>query len=620
MKLVSPASILSIAALGLGQEHNVTEFTGNEIPKVDPAIYGSQTCYFGAESFIQDDIAYTCEEFLLTNGDNMNRMAFQSAFQTPVITPLGTYDNRWTTLRITDKWIIPYKYDVDYNVAGMDAFIKTQDQHLKERTCIRLIEMDNEWYSSAHHATDAPHGIGYINIENNGGCNSFVGKRTDINVNVINMQNGCQESWVHEVGHALGYKHEHTRPDKGHYLRHSWQWFDDAYWITQHHTLPGNNDGENFYFWENFGWPHDVQSVMHYGGKGLGNNKIGDRWGGDITAVYSNKLKYELTPADADNINKAYQCMEIEFPRNKELNFFNPDQFRNFIATLDDNDELSGPSLNMPGVKFGLIYLQDTHKREGSELFAIMRLSDRMCLDGDFTIENGAFTEASYISCSDAIVFLQFSDARYHWTYQNWFTGDNVSLVKKADDGDWLCYDIDLHSGVSCNIEDMTLATGIKSYTDYQSAVTVKNGVYYTFITPEYIHGKWMINVNSGSGNPEDYWHIRVHGDLCDGLTNGYCEFGFCQQDTPTTTSCQCLPGWQPNQNTPWVCEEMNECELFNPCGYPETGGGQCLNAPGRDEEPMGYRCRCEPGEEFDYQIGTCIQRNFGTSIYRIMM
>ncbi|KAJ8405141.1 hypothetical protein AAFF_G00321320 [Aldrovandia affinis] len=95
----------------------------------------------------------------------------------------------------------------------------------------------------------------YISIENRDGCYSSLGRTGGTQV-VSLATYGCVYHGIiqHELNHALGFYHEHTRSDRDQYVRINWQY------------IPSNTiynfqkqDTNNLYT------PYDYTSVMHYG-------------------------------------------------------------------------------------------------------------------------------------------------------------------------------------------------------------------------------------------------------------------------------------------------------------------------------------------------------------------
>jgi len=97
------------------------------------------------------------------------------------------------------------------------------------------------------------------------GCNSYVGRlggRQDMNL----QSPGCMSigTIMHEMIHALGFHHEHGRPDRDDYVNILWQ-----------NVQPGMAYAfDKFPDTEvtTFGVPYNIKSIMHYDGYGFSSN------------------------------------------------------------------------------------------------------------------------------------------------------------------------------------------------------------------------------------------------------------------------------------------------------------------------------------------------------------
>ena len=116
----------------------------------------------------------------------------------------------------------------------------------------------NEWNRAAgitlYRVTDKSQPADYLNFQAGSGCASWVGFR-----------GGAQEVWLsgncgvgsimHEIGHALGLEHEHTRSDRDQYIEILWANVDPE---KRHNFDISNRRGVLL-------GEYDYGSIMHYG-------------------------------------------------------------------------------------------------------------------------------------------------------------------------------------------------------------------------------------------------------------------------------------------------------------------------------------------------------------------
>merc|ERR1712038_123224 len=82
----------------------------------------------------------------------------------------------------------------------------------------------------------------------------------------VTLARGCRsrKTIVHEFGHAIGFQHEQTRPDRDNY-------------VTIHTSNIKSGSAFNFNkkssaYANSYGIPYDYSSVMHYGGTAFSRN------------------------------------------------------------------------------------------------------------------------------------------------------------------------------------------------------------------------------------------------------------------------------------------------------------------------------------------------------------
>ncbi len=94
----------------------------------------------------------------------------------------------------------------------------------------------------------------YLNFVPSSGCSSYVGFR-NVAAQAVNLADGCSTgNTIHEIGHALGLYHEHTREDRNNYVRVLTENIDPT--KTSNFTQQITNASDI--------GTYDYNSIMHY--------------------------------------------------------------------------------------------------------------------------------------------------------------------------------------------------------------------------------------------------------------------------------------------------------------------------------------------------------------------
>ncbi|XP_066256660.1 protein tolkin [Euwallacea similis] len=147
--------------------------------------------------------------------------------------------------RVWDYGVIPY--EIDGNFSGLHkALFKQAMRHWENFTCVKFVERDRDEHLNYIIFTERPCG-----------CCSFVGKRGN-GGQAISIGKNCDKFGivVHELGHVVGFWHEHTRPDRDNHVN-----------IIRENIMNGqeynfnklNEDEVN-----SLGLTYDYDSIMHY--------------------------------------------------------------------------------------------------------------------------------------------------------------------------------------------------------------------------------------------------------------------------------------------------------------------------------------------------------------------
>uniref|UniRef100_A0AAY4EBW1 Metalloendopeptidase n=1 Tax=Denticeps clupeoides TaxID=299321 RepID=A0AAY4EBW1_9TELE len=183
--------------------------------------------------------------------------------------------------------LVPVPYVLSSAFSSSDKqMIATAMNTFHTKTCIRFVPRTTQ--------TD------YLSIESKNGCYSSLGRQGGQQTVSLNT-NGCIYNGViqHELNHALGFYHEHTRSDR-----------DQHVTINYANIVPGmayNFDKQNT---NNQNTPYDYSSVMHYA-----KDAFTIQYGLDtITPIPDSSVpigqRVDLSSIDILRINKLYGCCE----------------------------------------------------------------------------------------------------------------------------------------------------------------------------------------------------------------------------------------------------------------------------------------------------------------------
>ncbi|KAL9697845.1 hypothetical protein quinque_001286 [Culex quinquefasciatus] len=132
--------------------------------------------------------------------------------------------------------IVPYRITGNFTTAQVSIIQQAMTQYA-ERTCVRFVPYTTE--------------STFVTIGNSGtGCWSYVGRSLNNSYNQVNLQvPSCMTTGTvaHELMHALGFKHEFSRPD-----RDDWVSIDMGALAPEYQTSTNNNNNESSHYNHNY--------------------------------------------------------------------------------------------------------------------------------------------------------------------------------------------------------------------------------------------------------------------------------------------------------------------------------------------------------------------------------
>ncbi|XP_015914985.1 astacin-like metalloprotease toxin 5 [Parasteatoda tepidariorum] len=190
-------------------------------------------------------------------------------------------------IRRWPKGEIPYV--IEKSLEEHRDLILSAFEDFNKKTCLKFVPKTNQ--------------RNYIQLYSGRGCFGPVGM-TNWGQQLLSIGPGCLYKGViiHELGHAIGFFHEHNRSDRDKYIKVHWENIKSGM-APQFTKL---NPHENLIFNE-----FDYDSIMIYGNTAFSKDLKNKVW--TMEALNGRKLenafyKEGLTPSDVERIQKMYDC------------------------------------------------------------------------------------------------------------------------------------------------------------------------------------------------------------------------------------------------------------------------------------------------------------------------
>lgn len=205
----------------------------------------------------------------------------------------GRRVKRAATAYVSRTWpngVIPYVIQANFSSETKATIMKAM-RHWENYTCLSFVERQS------HHKSYI------IFTEKACGCCSYVGRRSEDEPQAISIGKNCDKKGIviHELGHVIGFWHEHTRPDR-----------DEHVDILLDNVV----EGQDFNFKKmdpgevnSLGEPYDYSSIMHYA-KGTFAKANKDETIRPKACCPRPPIgqRIQLSPGDIRQTNKLYSC------------------------------------------------------------------------------------------------------------------------------------------------------------------------------------------------------------------------------------------------------------------------------------------------------------------------
>ena len=198
---------------------------------------------------------------------------------------------------LEDRFLLAYYFDANAtHTPKQRSLIRKSFGQYGDYTCIKMVEVTE---NDARFQNK-------LKVISGQGCYSYIGRH--YKNQEISLGTDCEYGTypIHEVMHALGFWHEHQRPDRD---KHVTIHRNRTYLTDEQFTFAYSTDIWKFYDWEPSGSDYDINSITHYTSTMFSKDSsipVLTYPGTDDALIIDNSKTFSLN--DIIDINFKYPC------------------------------------------------------------------------------------------------------------------------------------------------------------------------------------------------------------------------------------------------------------------------------------------------------------------------
>ncbi|XP_067120540.1 protein tolkin-like [Centruroides vittatus] len=197
--------------------------------------------------------------------------------------------------RLWEEGVIPYEIQPDCS-RSLSKTIRSAMDEWEAKTCLKFVEAEQIHPEK-------------LVIRNKGkcGCCTEIGRRYKLRQYLTLDEDQCnyKEAVLHELGHTIGFDHEHKRPDRDKHVKILYENIEKEF-SNQFSKL---DKGEV----NSLGSPYDFDSIMHYSSDVYAISLANETMQALNSSVSLKEFKMALSPTDIEQTNRLYKCPNCLF-------------------------------------------------------------------------------------------------------------------------------------------------------------------------------------------------------------------------------------------------------------------------------------------------------------------